>query len=747
MQILKQPFTAKSNKPLVRNDIVIYLNFEKIYAVDRINEPCCVGIPLPKGKVSTIDNFAIKDSEFNIAPAQFKVTGKWNDNSIKWVFARFYANIYANKSAKYYFCDNSESVYVHKDSITVEDDIIDNKKIKIKLSKAKNKLFDYVEYGSKFENIISCPILVDNEDNIYDYHTESWELQEKGSLCHIYNIKGYHSLNDKKVYENNIRLTIYMNKPYFELAPRLINTTEKPLKIKSYVFNVNKNTKGQGIYTAGRSNYKTKMYTGDNAYVSVDAKSLKFESNEHNAEVFYGTFFGDYKDNELGICATVYQAQQNFPKAVNVDEKGINIMLVPESSEKVVMQGGMSREQKIEFLFHSPDMDIMDINSHSIIYQMPDKPLLTYDTFENSGVFPNIYTKNKNLDVELFLTGKADEHARCYGMMNWGDAPDVNYTEQGRGGGNLVWTNNEYDFAHASALQYARTGMRRFLDYVIVSASHCMDVDICHYSSNPLVMGGQYEHTNGHIVNGKVVCSHQWVEGFLDYYHLTGDIRGLETAIGIGENIKRLLETDKFKSHGETSARETGWALRSLTALYIETNDESWLEKCDWIVGHFKEWENKYGLWLSAYTDNTAIRVVFMISVAVGSLMRYYRINHSDEIRSMIIRAVDDLCENAVLDNGLFYYKELPSLKRMGNNPLVLEALAIAYELTGNIKYIKTGLPTLKYIMSYSAARLSMSKRIVEDTVIAGIEGTKSFAQIMQPVVTFYTFASENNLL
>mgnify|MGYP000736048214 FL=1 len=33
------------------------------------------------------------------------------------------------------------------------------------------------------------------------------------------------------------------------------------------------------------------------------------------------------------------------------------------------------------------------------------------------------------------------------------------------------------------------------------------------------------------------------------------------------------------------------------------------------------------------------------------------------------------------MDNGLFYYKELPSLARNGNNTLLLEALAIAYEL------------------------------------------------------------------
>lgn len=33
-------------------------------------------------------------------------------------------------------------------------------------------------------------------------------------------------------------------------------------------------------------------------------------------------------------------------------------------------------------------------------------------------------------------------------------------------------------------------------------------------------IGGQWEHTAGHCKNGIMVCSHEWVEGVIDYYHL-----------------------------------------------------------------------------------------------------------------------------------------------------------------------------------------------------------------------------------
>ena len=90
-----------------------------------------------------------------------------------------------------------------------------------------------------------------------------------------------------------------------------------------------------------------------------------------------------------------------------------------------------------------------------------------------------------------------------------------------------------------------------------------MDVDVCHYSKNPLRIGGQWEHTAGHCKNGIMVCSHEWVEGVIDYYHFTGDERGLETAISIGDNILRLLDTPMYAKPGEANARETGWALRA----------------------------------------------------------------------------------------------------------------------------------------------------------------------------------------
>ena len=199
-----------------------------------------------------------------------------------------------------------------------------------------------------------------------------------------------------------------------------------------------------------------------------------------------------------------------------------------------------------------------------------------------------------------------------------------------------------------------------------------------------------------------------------------------------------------FQQKGEINARETGWALRSLTALYTETGDEKWLQKCDWIVGHFVEWKEEFGAWLAPYTDHAVIRVPFMISVAVGSLMRYYRIQPQAVIKELIVSAMEDLLEDAQYADGLFYYKELPSLRHTSSTPIVLEALAYAWELTGDKKFLEGGLANLRAIIGRSNDRIGGrgKKLLIEDAVVTMGSGTKEFSQAHGPVAA-YTKALE----
>ncbi|MBQ3798193.1 MAG: hypothetical protein II842_18285 [Butyrivibrio sp.] len=745
---------------------------DKLYRYDRILEPCYIGFPLKKGLIFDTENISLMDPAENaLLPTQIKVTSRYGDGSVRFIFIRFLADIPANEKCS--FTCNLPAAGEEPESCSLEDtDFRRFNPVRVKetsdgievstVDDVSDTLFSYTLKSNSEEVFdlitaddrtfpgkqLSGPILKKSGDaNAYSLKTGDWKVVEDGPVCAILKTQGTHINNiTKETLSFELKLTAFAGKSYTEVSYRIINDTDNPFDIESLRFQVKRNSEGKVRTIAASSNYKTDYVTGENGEKVekvIDSDFLMKESNEHFAETFYGTLFADFTDNDGGVCATIYQAQQNYPKAAMADADGLTLFLVPEDVEKVILESGMSREQKFLLHFHSKEEEISSLNDRSIVYQMPYRPYVLPDVQKESGVWPNIFPSKNEPKFERCLIAKADNHCRCYGMLNFGDSYDSNYTAQGRGGGKLIWSNNEYDYPHACALLYARTGIRRFLDYNIASASHWMDVDVCHYHKDPLYIGGQWEHTKGHVIDGVMVCSHEWVEGLLDYYHFTGDVRGLETAIGIGENVKKLLDLPMYAKAGESSARETGWALRTLTALYIETSDKTWLSKCEKILDDFKTWEKQYGHWFSPYTDNTIIRVPFMISIAVGSLARYYKQFPDEELKGLILRAVDDMIENCYVESlGLFYYKELPSLSRLGNNPLLLEALTIAYDLSGDSKYLEYGIETFKNNTS-DAPSYTSAKKKAENSVIVGTVSSKGFAQSMIPLAGFQRALTE----
>ena len=795
---------------------MINLHLEKLYRYPRIMEPMWIAVPVKKGQLSGASDVSVYDGTEKL-PVQTKVTARYDDGSVRFLFTRFMGNLPGNSAKDFslYLDEKDRREYVEDSAVqecasdagqlvvtqNADGFTVDTGTLCFRVKNFSENLFDTLMCGRQLyerEQFLG-PYLCDGMGTKYNVTIDRWRVVEEGNVCTILAATGcndteFGGCEESNHYRFEIRVTAYAGKPWLEISYRLFNTSESPLKIKSLVFSVmsgngmeqditladmndasyidstgcgdiseaieNENalvyrTRGtkellhieelaqaQGVRTcAGASNYKTDFVIGrDGTQVNKAAydKALLMEGNEHMAEVLYGTFFADRTDADGGVCATIFQAQQNYPKAVKADKDGVYVMLVPEGFNDVVMQPGMAREQRFMLHFHEADEHIAELDNRSLIYQMPDRPIIAPYVYKNSGAVPDVFADKVNADIDMLLISKADARARSFGMLNWGDTIDWNYTKQGRGGGAAVWVNNEYDFPHACALMYMRMGIRRYLDFCMVHASHWMDVDVCHYSADTLKIGGLTEHTKGHVINGVMVPSHEWVEGFLDYYHLTGDERGLETAIGIGENIMKLLDTPAYAVAGESNARETGWALRALTALYIETGNEKYKAKCDRIVGYFEKWYDDYGCFAAPYTDNTLIHVGFMISVAVGSLMRYYRINKTDELKELIMLAVDDILDNCMLDCGLFYYKELPSLARLGNNTLLLEAMAAGYELTGDKRYLEAGLATMRRALMEPHKYVGGDKQIIGDALVMAGDSTKNFAQSFYPIAYYY---------
>ena len=107
---------------------------------------------------------------------------------------------------------------------------------------------------------------------------------------------------------------------------------------------------------------------------------------------------------------------------------------------------------------------------------------------------------------------------------------------------------------------------------------------------------------------------------------------------------------------------------------------------------------------------------------------------------------MDDLIESCyVKEWGVFYYKELPSLNRVGNNTLLLEALTAAYDLSGDKKYLTYGLETFRNALR-DGGGFNTSKRKTEDTVLVGNASTKTFGQSFLPISGYYRALAESGV-
>ncbi|RKN70066.1 beta-L-arabinofuranosidase domain-containing protein [Paenibacillus ginsengarvi] len=732
---------------------MISLHFEKISMYPRHEEPCMIAVPFAKGVVSDTTRVSVLDGNVAI-PTQTRVTAKWPDGSVKWLLLHFLADLPANLG-KAFALSTDRVTAVPANPVMIEPVngtfVIRTGAIEAELTAPGGTgLFQSLKRtGFVPTHDVVGPSLRDASEQEYDCQisSEGWRVIEAGPVRCAVEARGKHRdrAKESQWFDFVVRVYAYAGKPWLMIDYQIVNKEpESEQVIHAAELHVRSahaiRTSDQlrlGMNRAGVDRRMKSGSPGERLSCKFTAENLEKEFIEDQAETFAGTFWADLSGHQHGgISVTLFQALQNCPKSLDVTGEEITVGIIP-AGHPIRMLQGMAKTHRLFLHVHRGDETLEEVNVRSLQFQLPDHPVLESAAFERAGIIESI-PGDQTIDwVERGFYRMADGRTKTYGMLDWGDAPDKDYTAQGRGGGDWVWVNNEYDLPHAMMHLYARTGKRRFYDYLMRAAEHWKDVDILHYSPNPLRHQGQVMHSAKHVT-GEVKICHEWVEGLLDYYHLTGEASALEAAIGIGDNVRRLLATPRYQGEGGVSARESGWALRSLGALYTETHDEKWLQSADQIVDHFEAWKKKYGAWLAPAAGHVVYRSGFMICIAVNSLMRYYRIRPDERIKQMIVDALEDYVEHCyVKETGMFYYKELPSTQHLHSNPICLESLSYAYEFSGDLKYLEAGRVTFEEAIRVAQGS-GKTREISGEALIFWGDSPKKFAQYYYPIFYYY---------
>ncbi|MBN1218022.1 MAG: hypothetical protein JXM69_03755 [Anaerolineae bacterium] len=677
------------------------LYFEKISQFNRPAEPVTISLPFAKGKLTNPDHLLIRNKDPAL-PLQRRVLATWDDGSVKWLLVHFQPDLPGNQDKTLHFeitatqpaSEPTEAVTVAEapDGLEVNtgplsflvpnEGFLPVRQVKLNGQSLWNDA-PFRGFTLKYDGQIvsSAPGPV------------ALELEETGPLRAVILLKGKHQNADGQEYlEFRGRITAYAGKPYLEVEHQFIHTEAKAeLSLEALSLAFRPEAEGTPHLALGEGYYRTTIKESNTALeLALTTETLLYQSNEHFIDSFYGDFWADWRDNRAGLTLSIHQAHQNFPKKLQVDQDGIICWLYPDEAAPTRLLQGMAKTHRLQLHFHPPDTTLLDCSGRSLQFQLPDRPALSRDWFrENNPWLETFFPEKLPNRLITFFNRVHDGRPRAAGMFHFGDAPDSGYTFQGRGQGQTVWVNNEYDRPHCGALFYGLTGQRRVLDSMLAGARHWLDVDLCHHSPDPLLHGGLKQHTRYHITGG-VNPSHEWTEGFLDYYFLTGRREALEAARSVAENIIRHMHNrPEMRAFGGISVREGGWALRAMVGMWLGTGEEKWKVEAQRLVEMFLGWYQTYGALLAPYTSHSMPRVTFMISLTVNSLARYLLLEDDEQVKKLIVETVDDLIEHNLGPDGIFYYKELPSLRYIAPTPHVLEALTQAYRITGNQDYLK----------------------------------------------------------
>jgi hypothetical protein len=436
------------------------------------------------------------------------------------------------------------------------------------------------------------------------------------------------------------------------------------------------------------------------------------------------------------VSAVIHDFWQRWPKGLSTDGRALRIELLPKQPGPDYGRGlphyllypfvegfyrfkwGMSFTERVSFdfgggsareLLAEADMRVVAVLPAAWYARTKGLGLLAAPLGQQFALWDKYIAGG----YASFVRRRADD--RAFGYFNYGDW----YGERGRN-----WGNNEYDFAHCFFMQFARTGNRDYFRVALPAARHQADVDCIHAYPDPYYLGGNLPHSIGHTGNwserplhgtwshaydGMAAASngHTWTTGMVDAWHLAGDARAMEGAIGVGEHITWAMSRD-FKTLG-THERSAGWSLKAILSLYRSTYDPLYLEAARRIaaVALREQKFNDGGAWPHPLPEDHAGghadargNAIFLIGIVLEGLKEFHEETHDPALPRSLEAGARWLlkCWNADVEG--WPYTALVSGEplfpaEIGANGMVASSLAYVGLLTGEEQFIQVAATAL----------------------------------------------------
>ena len=711
------------------------LRLEEPTGLERTAWPVETGLPFRKGEVKNVSDLRVLSPSGQNLPVQARLLSTWQDGSVRWAHILFFADLRAQTSAFWKVVWNSPipsaqstgSLRVTRQQRGIT---VNTGPLEVQLAASEKGFLKNagVGEGSFLIQGQGGSIRVrDEKGEMFETHLDSAgdvTIEEQGPLRATLSFRGRHRSDGNRLFlDYTVRLTFYSGKSWCEMEHEFTNKEEaewatlkevsaviplalgRPFKGTTSEFKIDK------FWEFDRS---FRIYSGNEDLFGVfsGAKMFRDDTTEiigsgYESEA-RARFWADASDGTKGLTVCIQDMSNNYPKGIRVTPEGLTIELYPstESSPLRFHQGWRKRHRMLLFFHKGPALE-SGSQELAFCWQMPVIPWTEH--FVSSGsagpLLPYRPGKYPIIERSLREAFVSYESGVGRGMIDYGDT-------RGTGSGERAgfWSNNAYDTPLAAFLMFYRTGERRYWSRAQAAAQHMMDIDIVHHSTrNQTEVGGIRIHGPQHVQYGSegisgssVAPNHEWVEGLLAAYHLTGSRDYLEAATGVGNHILKAIDSGwilppyNAKWNG---ARSLGWPLLVLSVVYDETGDIRYLDGAKRIVEglHRLQMEDgSFPIWIGPYRASAPLHN----AVAMEALGRFAFMTGDTLARAMYLKCADATLGKQSFPDGELMYITHPDY-RSGYRSMPWGGFHFGYLFTRDRKYLEFPLPlVMKQIKS-----------------------------------------------
>jgi hypothetical protein len=410
--------------------------------------------------------------------------------------------------------------------------------------------------------------------------------------------------------------------------------------------------------------------------------------------------------------------------------------LYPPSDTALRLRQGAAKTHQLLFCFHTHPADAEATARRFLLFNRPPRPAIPPAAWRQAVAFAHDVPAEPLPAVDLALSEALDHRPRALGMLHFGDEPLPALAPEGDEG--TPWSNNSFDLAHALVLHYARTGAHRHVAAAEALVRHVLDLDFSHFSTDPDLDGALVAPGSHHDGPPLAGPDHQWLEGILDFYHLTGHTPARHAARRVGETVLRRLPA--LLEPGAADAPALGRALYALTVLCRELGRPQ----------HFDA-ARKLFVRLAAGGPAPHSATAAGAAMPLTAMARYHDIAPDAGAADAVVAGVDALlasrpgllCEAGTAPFGL------------ADNALLLEPLALAARHAGHPRTIQAGAPLVRHLLFHgglrqiyqAAAKLAPGdEAAIQSFRPAALSGTH-LARIVRPLLVYLAQAAEMGLL